>query len=684
MRHLISAVVVLCALATAQAAQAAARHGTRLLGDPAVERHVDTMRAGRARAFRISRARAGTVTAVRVYVDRRSRARTLTVGLYADRKGRPGRRLAQASHRKPRHRAWTTLRVHSVKVASGRRYWIALLGRGGKLAFRDRRSGSCVSVRSAHGGLRGLPRVWRGGRRARACPVSGYLTGRPREHTRVPRSTRRPTIAGSATEGSTLAVVPGSWKPAPARFAYRWSDCDSHGAACVPIAGATGSSRVLTAKDVGHTVRVKVTASDAAGSASASSKATAVVTGVVKPPTGGPPTVSIGAPGPPVRCTETLGPGANVSRVVTSAAAGAVICLTAGDWGDVSIVSAMSPATPVTLASAPGQTVRLAHLSIDAQVSNLTVQGFYASGFEVEAPSPGGITFQDNTVSYIPHGDAFVLDSDGHADATHPISGVTIIDNQIDHVGECLSDIYNQVHTTFSHNVCGPGLGYGDTAATDPGHYVQTGGEDDMTVTNNAFLGPADPAAARIGLHLNVFHDWGNSANLTFENNLLWHDGSIGQAMLLQTGHFDDVRIAGNLAVAADGGQAYTFWVDGTHGLQFEDNTTVDSYWGNLVTDSQTSDDYPSSTNVTYAGNITVGTVDNSDEGYGNCSSTCSVFGNVTGDSSASGQGSVKSWRARWSTIAWAPTIPYARPPAGYYRPVGLAISAGYQGLVGP
>jgi hypothetical protein len=403
---------------------------------------------------------------------------------------------------------------------------------------------------------------------------------------------------------------------------------------------------------------------------------TTTTTTTTTPP---PPTGSIGAPGPAVTCDITLNPGANVSSAVTEAAAGSVVCLNAGSWGHVSISSPMHPATPVTLAATPGQTVTLGSFSTDATIENLTVQGFHTSSFEVDDPSTGGITFQYNTVSHIAKGDAFVLFSNAHGSApTAPISGVTISYNQIDHVGECLGDVYNQDHTTFTHNVCGPGLGYGDTASTDPGHYIQTGGEDNMTITHNAFLGPADPAAARSGLHLNVFHDWGSSTNLTFSGNLLWHDDAIGQAMLLQTGQFNNVQINNNLAVEVNDGQtAYALWVDGTHGLQFENNTTVDSYWGNLVTISQTSQDYPNSTGVTYTGNITVGTVDNSDGGYGNCSSSCVSSNDFTGDGS---QGT--KWTPNWQSTSWTPPLPYVPPPAGYYQPAD--ITAGYQGTIGP
>ena len=67
-------------------------------------------------------------------------------------------------------------------------------------------------------------------------------------------------------------------------YTYQWQDCDSTGANCTNIGGATSSSYTLTIADVGHTIRAVVTASNAAGSASTSSVQTAMVTGVPPAP----------------------------------------------------------------------------------------------------------------------------------------------------------------------------------------------------------------------------------------------------------------------------------------------------------------------------------------------------------------------------------------------------------------
>jgi hypothetical protein len=94
-----------------------------------------------------------------------------------------------------------------------------------------------------------------------------------------PSNDTLPATSGTAQEGQTLTASAGTWSgTTPMTYIYQWQRCDSAGAACAAIAGATGTTYVLTAGDVGHTARVSVTASNSAGSATAASAATVPVT----------------------------------------------------------------------------------------------------------------------------------------------------------------------------------------------------------------------------------------------------------------------------------------------------------------------------------------------------------------------------------------------------------------------
>jgi hypothetical protein len=101
----------------------------------------------------------------------------------------------------------------------------------------------------------------------------------------APKNTTEPSISGTPQHGLTLTANPGQWSGSqPMQFSYRWRRCDGKGGDCV---GTTVTSQTysLGADDVGHTLRVLVTASNSVGSAAAISNATAVVTSS-SPPAG--------------------------------------------------------------------------------------------------------------------------------------------------------------------------------------------------------------------------------------------------------------------------------------------------------------------------------------------------------------------------------------------------------------
>jgi hypothetical protein len=108
----------------------------------------------------------------------------------------------------------------------------------------------------------------------------------------APADTAAPTISGTPKAGEKLTASNGTWSNNPTSFTYQWQRCASDGRACGDLTGATSQSYTATSGDVGHTLRVVVTATNADGHASASSGATDPISSANGPSNTVRPTVS--------------------------------------------------------------------------------------------------------------------------------------------------------------------------------------------------------------------------------------------------------------------------------------------------------------------------------------------------------------------------------------------------------
>jgi hypothetical protein len=107
-----------------------------------------------------------------------------------------------------------------------------------------------------------------------------------------PSNTTAPKIIGAAKVGQVLTGDRGTWSNSPTSYAYAWLRCNGGGGGCSSISGAAGTTYTLASADDGHTVRFRVTATNADGSTTATSAATAVVVASGKPANTAAPTIS--------------------------------------------------------------------------------------------------------------------------------------------------------------------------------------------------------------------------------------------------------------------------------------------------------------------------------------------------------------------------------------------------------
>jgi hypothetical protein len=490
-----------------------------LLGDGAVESHVDYLGAGQAEAFRTQAGGSGVTGIAHVYIDSHNAATTLIVGLYSNASGHPGTLLSTGSVSSVQAGAWNAVSLTPSTVVAGATYWLAVLGEHGTLRYRDRRNGPCPSETSATG-LGSLPVSWRTGKAYADCPISAYITAAesllsapapvepapapappppaaptasftyspaspiagetvtfdgsgstcpnapctyawsddgsatqpatplwplgsgqvasyvfteagtvylrlvvtdafgqsatvehnvtiaaastppppppPPPPPAAPANTALPTIAGTAVEGNTLTAGTGSWSGSPTGYAYQWQDCDSSGASCVNVAGASASSYRLLSGDVGHTVRVVVTAANEGGSASAGSSPSAIVQAAPTSPGG----LFISPTGSDANACTQAQPCLTMNHAYAKAVAGQTVQMLAGSYPAQAINSDSSKTSSadVVFEPAEGAAVRVtgtihvfaSHLTIE----NMTVQDVVTGNYDQTAgrPDPTDIT----------------------------------------------------------------------------------------------------------------------------------------------------------------------------------------------------------------------------------------------------------------------------------------------------
>ena len=348
----------------------------------------------------------------------------------------------------------------------------------------------------------------------------------------------------------------------------------------------------------------------------------------------------------------TLPPGADASNAVSSAAGGAVICLSSGSYS-VNVTEA-NKSSMVTIRPAAGAFPTLDYSMLN-QATNLRFQELkFTGGIEALGPS-SKLQFVDNE---------FVGPFGIHANGQQESAGSEVTAVLIEG---------NYLHDLDYSGPQGAANGYGITGSNGVSHftianntikspasdYIQSASPVDWVVDRNTVLGPS--LLGDHEDHQDLWQIFGGGEDIAFTNNVA-RNTETQESLLFQEGAFRKVDVENNLFDHDSRG--FTCQIYQSTGLIFRDNTIVGSRWGCLFRDLAAD---PPGSDYEVDHNVFADTAEGpglSEEGRAGDWGAYDF--NVSSDDSADGPHSVRNWSPSWLD----PTD---------YTPLGLPFAAGYR-----
>jgi hypothetical protein len=357
-------------------------------------------------------------------------------------------------------------------------------------------------------------------------------------------------------------------------------------------------------------------------------------------------------PGSRVRCTKTLGNGADISKAIAVAHGGATICLKGGAYGAIEATKVRkSPA--LTVRSVPGAKARVRGIDL-IEPSGLRFVGLHLTDGVSVSPAASNIRFVDNDITG--RNGIYMF---GDYRIGKRIENVLIEGNTIHDI-----DYSGTQETGYGYGIEGVGdvrkMTIRDNTIKSPASdYIQSATPVHWVVDRNTFLGPS--LLGDHEDHQDLWQIFGGGRDIAFTNNIARYTGT-QESLLFQEGAFREVVVKNNLFDHDSRG--YTCQIYQSTGLVFSHNTIVGSRWGCLFRDEASS---PPGSGYSVENNVFAETRDGGDvstEGRAHDWGTYDY--NVSSDSSAGGAHSLRRWSPRWSGVA-------------AYQPLGLPFAAGYE-----
>ncbi len=362
----------------------------------------------------------------------------------------------------------------------------------------------------------------------------------------------------------------------------------------------------------------------------------------------------------PEICTQSVSPGASLTAALARAPAGAVICLHGGKYPGERIPSdATDNSSFVTLQPVHGEVpVLTGELAFDG-ARYLRIQGLsLKSGIKFQ-PAASHVELIGNDITGV--GGIFLFGDSREGGSTRDVLIQGNLIHGIDYTG------WQGVYGGYGIKSVGTQSGVtvrGNEIKSVAADYIQTDEANHWVVDSNTFLGPTLVGGHPLE-HQDLWQIYAGGSDVRFTNNVARNTGTAQSLMFQLTypgNRFSDVTVENNLFDHET--QGYTCQVFQANGLTFRDNTVVGSRFGCLFRDDKR---YPAGSGYEVDHNVFADTAAGTDIGLeGRVPGWGAIDHNVSSDGSATGAGSVPSWKPAWAD-------------SDDYRPLGLPFEAGYR-----